>query len=68
MKKTYMQPLTSIVVVKGTATLLYGSWGVDGEKKTVIEGNPDGELDAKKNWGVRWDEFDTEEDDDSFWK
>lgn len=65
MKKTYMQPLTSVVTVKGSATLLHGSWGVDGEKNSVIDGNPD-EINAKKNdWGNIWD-FDDREDNNAW--
>lgn len=57
MKKTYIQPQTTTVQVTSEAQLLHGSWGVDGDHKSVIDGNPD-EINAKENGSGLWEEDD----------
>lgn len=56
MKKTYIQPLTTKVRMMAESQVLRASWGVDGDHKPTIEGNP-GSIDAKEN-GF-WDSEDT---------
>lgn len=56
-KSAYIKPLTTAVGVNAENNLLNGSWGVDGDHKPVIEGDPEKPLDAKEN-GF-WDSEDT---------
>lgn len=60
MKKTYTKPSTDVVEAQARESFLHGSWGVDGDHKPTIDGNPD-EIDAKKDKFSAWETWDDED-------